>query len=1192
MLLSSISETDSTMRTREEIEQRLEKSIVDQRAFVKRFVSRAPNWSKEPEKENGVKFPTFVYSNGALVYWNDHKFTPVIEAINKDQEIGTLRLYGSQFIYLYKDVSVNNDHYDVVSLVPLLRSYGISNKYLKSTPNNDIFPKGISPLPLNGYAGEVISYNGLGLFKISSSSVLSHSAMKQMVLGVLIALFIVFTWIVMYRWSQYVIIKRSWWKGVLLLAFGLIGWRAFMLGMDFPRQLVDFEIFDSKIYISSAFNPSLGDLFINIVCLLLLSAVLFKVRDELETWVNQKLSTFGRTISHILIFGITLWLLSFNYRLVFDILSNSQIDLDISKSLDFPLLRTIAFVTTLASGLCYFLLVHTAYRILVLGVSRQSQILTVLVGVAGFVFFEIMYHSMIWWILVVQLIYFAVVYINRLPMTLLQPRFGSAIYLVLTSVVLSVTWSGAIYKAFEDDEIIRKDKFETKLLLDRDLDSEFLLNEVLSRIQSDVIINARIINPQSSLELIKERIKRTFLSGYFNQYHVYIRLFDKNGKPLGQDGLDESVEDVKGGIRSSLLETDFTNIYYQKDISSATRRRYVCLIDLERYGNPTGFAVLDFQLKKQIAKSVYPELLLDNKGLEKREFDYAVYINNALVYNSGSFNYPADFDKSWMNEKDLYADGLERNGFHHLAHAINNQVIVITSKVYPTWSLASNFSFFFLLFSILCIGVVGLQYVTNHGTRHQISFSTKILFYMGASFAIPLVLVGAAILNTINQSYKKEIDKSHEKETLALSEVLVELIDSFESDDINRGKLAVELSRVAINARTDLSVYDTDGILISSSQPTIFTAGLLSNLVNPEALRRIKRNSRNKVILDESIGALVYKTSYVAIRSFQDGRLLGILASPYFGSKNHLNRQSTEVFNNIINISTIILLISIGLSYLAVRRLTNPIILIAARLKKLALEGQNQPLEWASNDEIGTLVKEYNSMLTKLDQSKKELARNEKEAAWREMAKQVAHEIKNPLTPMKLTLQHWDRRLEKDDPSRKTVNTLLVQVDTLDEIVTSFSHFAKMPDPEKVDFDIKMILENIVSLHPDRNIDVEVDSGDYRVLGDEKLFGRIFNNIILNAFQAMSGQTDPHMNVTLSTHETTLTLAFRDTGPGIPDEIQDKVFVPNFSTKDSGSGIGLAVAKRGIEHAGGRIWFSSQQNKGTTFYIELPRAHK
>jgi nitrogen fixation/metabolism regulation signal transduction histidine kinase len=282
------------------------------------------------------------------------------------------------------------------------------------------------------------------------------------------------------------------------------------------------------------------------------------------------------------------------------------------------------------------------------------------------------------------------------------------------------------------------------------------------------------------------------------------------------------------------------------------------------------------------------------------------------------------------------------------------------------------------------------------------------------------------------------------------------------------------------------------------------------------------------------------------------------------------------------------------ISYLASKLLTFPLSLITQKLKQTTLSDNNAPLIWEQDDEIGLMVKEYNKMVSNLAESKKALARTEKETAWREIARQVAHEIKNPLTPMKLTLQHLQRTLDtkdKDSAIHKPINSLLYQIDTLSDIANSFSSFAQMPIPDHERYELSQLIRNTVNLH--RNQDygtfkVIVNDQEIYTIGDEQLMGRILSNLIINAFQSVAGHA-PVIFVELKRiNHNKLLIEVTDNGSGIPENIRDKIFMPNFTTKESGSGIGLAIAKHGIEHAGGKIWFETVLGKGTTFFIELP----
>jgi nitrogen fixation/metabolism regulation signal transduction histidine kinase len=238
------------------------------------------------------------------------------------------------------------------------------------------------------------------------------------------------------------------------------------------------------------------------------------------------------------------------------------------------------------------------------------------------------------------------------------------------------------------------------------------------------------------------------------------------------------------------------------------------------------------------------------------------------------------------------------------------------------------------------------------------------------------------------------------------------------------------------------------------------------------------------------------------------------------------------------------------------------------------------------------MVKEYNQMLFKLSESKSELEQTQRELAWREIAQQVAHEIKNPLTPMKLMLQQLERQVQQgsasSDRTEKAVTSLLSQVDTLNDIASSFSSFAKMPEPVMQELDLATLLRRIVELHHHSgNVKLTIPGVDFKVVGDEQLLARTFSNIILNAFQSSVAGRNSQVNVTLHKQGDKCLLSFEDNGKGIEPAVAERIFLPHFTTKKSGSGLGLAIAKQAIEQMQGRIWFETIVGKGTTFFIEM-----
>jgi len=236
-------------------------------------------------------------------------------------------------------------------------------------------------------------------------------------------------------------------------------------------------------------------------------------------------------------------------------------------------------------------------------------------------------------------------------------------------------------------------------------------------------------------------------------------------------------------------------------------------------------------------------------------------------------------------------------------------------------------------------------------------------------------------------------------------------------------------------------------------------------------------------------------------------------------------------------------------------------------------------------------------MVLELEESASQMAQSEREGAWREMAKQVAHEIKNPLTPMKLSIQHLQRAYQGGPSEKldvlftKTSKLLIDQINSLSNMASEFSNFAQMPVGEKTNFDLSQVLINSIDLFKrSENTDIISEIEDnITITGDPEQIQRVFNNLIKNAIQAIPDQRKGRITIDLKSKNQTAFIEIKDNGKGIPPELSKKVFVPNFSTKNSGMGLGLAISKKIVENAGGSIYFESNPNIGTTFFVNLPQ---
>ena len=298
------------------------------------------------------------------------------------------------------------------------------------------------------------------------------------------------------------------------------------------------------------------------------------------------------------------------------------------------------------------------------------------------------------------------------------------------------------------------------------------------------------------------------------------------------------------------------------------------------------------------------------------------------------------------------------------------------------------------------------------------------------------------------------------------------------------------------------------------------------------------------------------------------------------------------------NIYIILIAISILTMLLISNYITFPLQLIRDKLRKLKLGRPNEKIKWVRKDEIGNLVIEYNRMIDELAKSAELLAQSERESAWREMAKQVAHEIKNPLTPMKLSTQYlqkaWDEQApDWDQRLKKFSKAIIQQIDNLSVIASEFSDFAKMPQSmyEKIEID-RVIAASVDLFKESRHVDfrfIKPDDHLYYVYADKKQMLQVFNNLFKNSIQAKKDSEDEMIEISIEQQTADhYLIKVTDNGIGISRDQADKIFSPNFTTKTGGMGLGLAIVKSIILDSGGKIWFESEEGVGTTFFIQLP----
>jgi nitrogen fixation/metabolism regulation signal transduction histidine kinase len=397
----------------------------------------------------------------------------------------------------------------------------------------------------------------------------------------------------------------------------------------------------------------------------------------------------------------------------------------------------------------------------------------------------------------------------------------------------------------------------------------------------------------------------------------------------------------------------------------------------------------------------------------------------------------------------------------------------------------------------------------------------------------------------------------------------------------------------------DVNLYDTTGGLRVTSnkenEMNIYYSGVLSTKMNPLAFYRLYNLEQVQTVTNEQVGKLDYLSIYAPIRN-EHGHAVAFLNIPSYTTQTELKQEISNFVVTVINLNAFIFLIAGGIALLITNRITQSFTIISQKMREVGLRKMNEAIEWKRDDEIGVLVKEYNKMVEKLDESAEALAKSEREGAWRQMARQVAHEIKNPLTPMKLSIQYLQKAIDNNSTDVKKLTTsvaktLVEQIDHLSKIASDFSQFANIGNPRNEVFDLHEMLQSLASLYnTGGNLDFEWKPVDNKVLlfADRTQLNRLFTNLLQNAVEACQNRDQRIIRMNEQLNGEYITVSVTDNGEGIPEQTQSRIFTPNFTTKTSGTGLGLAMSKGIVEQAKGEIWFVTKENVGTTFYVKIP----
>ena len=1126
-----------------------------------------------------------VLRNNEIVGWSDNRFLPSARLLMDDAQIKFIKTGAGEFLARRWIVDAERV---LVALIPLRIHFKITNSYLAPSCNTEIFNTTevmvLEPSAPQGYGVAMQHEVVFKFLPIVDSE--QRSEYWQILAGIMFFIGFIILVIALYRPLR---VLASTYPGVGFVVFIAVtlAIRALMIITEFPARFVTGPLFDPKNFASSELSPSLGDLVLNSLAVLVLCLYLYQ---NYYRFAVVKFCLTNRKVNWVFsMFCVVcvLFAILFPFVVMQTIYNNSAISFSISKSLHFDTLRILALITLVCTWVSSFLFAHVFVRLLVHDKKTWRIIVSYSVGAVIFILINKQSGQLYFSSFALGTAFLVCVVSLELYNSLLKFRYATFAYFFCAVLVMAVNGTIAI-QHFEQQRSVKDQlRFANNFLVERDYFGEYLLSEARNRIANDVFIQSRLASPFLGKDIIRQKINQVLLSGYFNRYNVSVFLYDTSGKPLDDENAITFAELMNSYNKDSFL-TGYDGVYYVNPEDELSRK-YVVLVSEFRNDVPVGNVAIELSLKRIIPESVYPELLVDDRFQtinHQQELSYAIVVDHQVLYSAGDFNYDA-FVRQGLGDSRMYSEGIFREDHLHVAvEDVNARVAIVSSPAAPVIFKLADFSSLVLLGMVVILIFLLSQAILNYLRSENLFFSARIQLFLNLAFFVPLLAVSIITIGLITESSKEQLNADFLDRAIQFGQRVSTVLE----EQTDQGNFENEFTNLTQFTHLDANVFYPDGKLMTTSQPLIFENDLLAPYIKPLALRRV-RNGDKAFVLTEQVGNLQFHVAYAALFSPGTGSYTGILAIPFFQSASSIEKMQIAVLANILSIFTLIFIVLLAISFLVTKWLTAPLQMITKTIGRVSLTRTNTPLQWKSDDEIGMMVTEYNHMLIKLKDSMYELEQNQRERAWREIAQQVAHEIKNPLTPMKLTLQQLERTLHKEDQQSdklsKAVSSLLAQVNSLDDIASSFSSFAKMPEPVITHVELVGLLTKIINLHAQEGtIKLTTTLTVAPILADEQLLGRIFSNIILNGLQAVRHDVSPEIQVTVEKQEQFFSISIADNGRGIEPMLMDKVFLPHFTTKKSGSGLGLAIAKQGIEQLGGRISFETSP-MGTIFRIEL-----
>lgn len=1141
-------------------QEKAEKEII---STVKRdwFLQNNFNFQRNYNTKN-TDFFIHVFKGDSLCFWNNNSLSFSSSNALKNSA-NKARFFNNG--WYYTQVLSEADFTFVVSF-GIQYVYPFENEFLKThffPPFNETG----NSISLDFSSGKLVK-NSFGKPVLSLNDSQKLAEKKQQTAPI----FAVVLFLILVLWS-WVMSRLKNNADYIYFALFIIILRIYIYFTPFLTLTSESVLYDVRVFAVNEILPNLANFI----------AWIFTIILVLITLNNVRIGGKNRNLT-IAFSVVVLSAIAFLFPIIaHEVIENSSINLQLNElfQLDFLSVLLLSII-----GLGGFIFVLITHKIALLLKAQNLAFLTVFfiqfttiltALFLGFIFQKKEVLS-IAFVCVFSLLIFVITYFSKNKWSATSVLFTLLFFAVVTSYKLQ----------FETDEKERASRklFATELSDNRDVATEVAFLSITPK-----LARQKFSNEAHFLDL-KQQLEDSIFNGFWDKYDIDFFVFNKKltqkKDGISQNELEELIQ--FHGEQSEIAP----NLYYINDYTQ--QLSYVFQLPLKETKDSVIYGAL--KSKKLPEEIGFPRLLISDQTTTFQSlahYSIAKYYQNKLTLHVGEFQYPVRAQQfglhQYQNEKWFNTAGFS----HYVFQRTPNDLIVLSLPNPSFINWVTSVAFLMICFGFILVVIRLIFYKSINHDSSTISLSTK----------IQLVMVGLVVLSLIGFSVSSSsfVTKQYKEYT---SDLVLEKARSLAKQlAVNSTKNLFQYGTAADRTNqlrtwsdvyvTNLNYYDIHGKLSGSSRPALFSKGLFSQYIHPAAFFALNSMHSNAHIQTESIGNLDYLSAYVPLYNSK-GLPFGFLNVQHFDQQSLFENQVQQFFIAIINVFMLLLVLSIVGALAVSSWITSPLRMIQKHFNRVSFGKNSDPIVYDRSDEIGDLLAAYNRKLADLEATATLLAQSEREGAWREMAKQVAHEIKNPLTPMKLRIQQLERVFDPADPEAKlkiqqVARSIVEQIDSLAAIANAFSNFAQFPTPQLVSVSLVELIQNVTQVFESEHaVQFQLIQPERMVLikGDTTQLIRVFNNLFTNSIQAVDYGTEAIISIEFEQLDRSIAIRIRDNGNGISKDQLETIFEPYFTTKSNGTGLGLALVKQLVSGHQGTIAIESTSEKGTTILIVFP----